>query len=79
MAWFQGLRGNFIYIRLPAGKRKCAYANPSAWRCGHGYCLLDGSKRNLAECRSKCQRFKPTFWERVRIAWSVITWGDGYY
>lgn len=72
MTWYQTIRGNHIFLRLPIENRFCKHGQ--SYNCGFGTCALDGSRRNLAECGAKCTKFKPTFGQRLKLAFRILSW-----
>lgn len=72
MTWYQALRGNYIFLRLPIKNKFCAHGKP--YDCGFGTCALDGRECNLAECPGKCLKFKPVLSQRLALAFRLLFW-----
>lgn len=66
---------NYLVIRVPLKNKTCANTT-RRFNCSFANCKLDNSRRNLDKCARTCHKFKPVFWERVRLAWKVLTWKD---
>ena len=68
------IRGNYIFLRLPLDNKLCIHGH--SYSCGFGTCDLDGSDHNMAECPTKCDKFKPSFYQRFKLALKILFWCD---